>query len=720
MDFVKSHPFAFTAFGAFLFHLLLGPLLFGGLAFPLLLVVWAGCGWAWWNGRKGSGASISPDGEPAKLYMTVRGELREAPAFLRPDARIFQLENTFVTYRANSGKTVIWKGKPLKSNIPEDVERASSVIIWSGVAERERRGYAVQNEVGDLLPLNLDGDHGVLVEHFENDDGSIDAIYAYDVSHSTDIDDFERAFKKNVTPPGSDWKDRKGIGDYGKNIGIAPLYHPLMKKVRIREAWSSPNPFQPRSTEHGSAQFAWIDEMDKSHSVEPGSDDMVPTNILLGGFNAANWSDDNKRDVAIWAKGEGHRIIVGPPGSGKFTAAIAPLLLSAHSASVFVFDVANGEAARVTAGWRSKLGPVLVLDPFGVTGLESGSLNPLDFIRADDPDILHAARNLTDALFIASSGGENAEYFNAQAKDVLTAYLLHVATSPCETDRTLRRIRELIRRPIGAELLAAMSENPVAGGMVADTAANLIEAVKSDSEKNTFYVTQTLRANTAFLDLPAVLRATERTTFDPALLRRQVSTLYVCLPEQQLGQVGRWLRLVYSTIMERVRVRTDVPLHVVIDEFPSLGHFSRVKDDMALVRKFGIHIHIASQSLTQLEAVYDKEWQSFMAAAKFQQLLGVNDHMTAEYFSRRLGTTTRRSTSSNQSRSSGGGSQGSNSGWMAHELMSADELGRLHPIEMIVAVEGMNPLRLYKLHYHQHDFFSERANLPVNEDLKTA
>lgn len=642
---------------------------------------------------------------------TKVAELRQRFPFVNPDAKVFA-DNLEINFTSDPPGLEYARIRKLNPASHGDYDRAIALIQRAAMFERHQRGYPLRDKNNALNWPEFSAD-GFIIEQHENDDGSVDAVVAYDLDEPVSQRDYDEAWHQlGITGRYSDWKRSIYAPWQARYIcdDMVPLYKPALRTVRVSAATASGNPFRPRSTEKGAAQWAWVDEMRASpmlefkHCSELALDaPQASAGAPLGIFAKSDWMDWPRDDfAAIATHGEGHRIIVGPPGSGKFTAAFAPLLLMADHASAVVFDVANGEAARVTAGWRAQLGPVLVIDPFGVPGQESGALNPLDFLRADDEDILQAAKRLTDALFITAPGTASDEYFNDQARDVLTAYLLHVATDFSEkSDRTLRRVRELIRRPLSPDVLAAMQDNPVAGGVVRDVAANLFAAAKADAERNTFYVTQTLRANTAFLDLPAVQRATERTTLDPHELRRQVSTLYVCLPEAQLVPVGRWLRLVYATIMEHVRDDGGVPLHVLIDEFPAFGRFPRVKDDMALVRKLGIHFHIAAQSLTQLEGLYGPEWQAFMAASRYQQLLGVNDHTTAEYFSKRLGKTTRRSTSTSQSRSTGGGSQSEGAGWEAADLASPDELGRMSADFTVVVVEGMNPLVLRKHHYYQ-------------------
>lgn len=515
----------------------------------------------------------------------------------------------------------------------------------------------------------------------------------------------DRLTERSPTPKPWDSMSRES---HKSTLGFIPIYAGLVEVIDApRTVETDANPFAAPSDLYGSAAFAWVDDLRGGDALKIGGQPVPP----LGLFDGGRWRD-GAPDLGVVGMGtEGHRLIVGPPGSGKFVSAIAPLLLTADRSSAVVFDVANGEAVRDTAAYRETLGPVAVLDPFGITGRKSAALNPLDLLQPGAPHLLETARRLSEALFIVGNGNATDDYFNDQARDVLTALLVHVATSPLERSRTLKRVREIIRRPMSADLLAAMSENPEAGGFVADVAANIEHDETATGGKNLFYVQQTLRANTTFLDFPTVQAVTATTTLDPAALRSAVSTLYVVLPGSELKTLSRWMRAIYAVVMETARQTGGagaVPLQVVLDEFPAMGRFDRVADDMALVRKFGIQIHLAIQSLSQLSKIYGQGWESFTAAARFQQILGANDHFTAEYVSKRLGRTTAKTGSTTESQNNGGRSRGSSSSFAGVDLMTPDEVGRMDTAETLVLIEGQRPARLDKVYHYAHPVLSQR------------
>jgi len=443
----------------------------------------------------------------------------------------------------------------------------------------------------------------------------------------------------------------------------------------------------------------------------------------IGVMAAGDFVPGDPRRGVYLGQGEGHRLIIGPPGSGKFTSVIAPLLLTADRDSAIVFDVANGEAARQTGRHRASLGPIFLLDPFLLGGAGTHRLNPLDILSADDPSILTKARRLADALMIFGDQGGESQYWNDQATNLMVALLLYVATDPSEEgNRTLKRVRQIIRQPLNppvnpddpwdnGSVLAAMRECRIADNYVRDEVASLTQA---EAERNTMYVQLTLKANTAFLDLPEVQNVTSATTIDLSALRREVATLYVVVPEYELATVARWLRLLYSVVMEQMRLIADAGnarrLHVIMDEFPALGRFPRVKSDMALTRKWGINFHVAVQSLEQLQAIYRDGWQEFCGVSMYQQVLGANDLTTAKYVSDRLGTTTRPTTSESHDRRHAGGSRGQTRSWQEAPLMAPHQVTQMARERCVVLVEGSDPLSLRKWHYFEDPYLQARAS----------
>ena len=100
--------------------------------------------------------------------------------------------------------------------------------------------------------------------------------------------------------------------------------------------------------------------------------------------------------------GPAHLLTLAPTRSGKGVGTVIPNLLLPLR-SVLVIDP-KGENARITGQARSEIGPVHVLDPFGLTGFPSAAYNPLDGLTADSLDLGEDAATLAEALVMDPPG----------------------------------------------------------------------------------------------------------------------------------------------------------------------------------------------------------------------------------------------------------------------------------------------------------------------------
>jgi type IV secretion system protein VirD4 len=93
-------------------------------------------------------------------------------------------------------------------------------------------------------------------------------------------------------------------------------------------------------------------------------------------------------------KGPAHLLSLAPTRSGKGVGAIIPNLLTADRSTVCTDP--KGENTRAAYQARSRVGPVHVLNPFGITGL-SAAYNPLDGLEP-------FARSVTTLVGLTGSG----------------------------------------------------------------------------------------------------------------------------------------------------------------------------------------------------------------------------------------------------------------------------------------------------------------------------
>lgn len=378
-----------------------------------------------------------------------------------------------------------------------------------------------------------------------------------------------------------------------------------------------------------------VDELGMQHPVAENfpSWPICPPGVLK---NPGWFQQRPKTTQALIGPAEGHELVLGPPGSGKFVNAFGVTLLNDDGANVVVLDPASGELCNAAREFRRSLGQGAVIDPLGVFNFTSGRLNPLDLVRYSAAPQAEAER-LGAALL--EQKGDNGEWVQA-ARDVASATMLYLVERKGAA-ATLLDLAEIAADDWSEAVLDEMAASQHA--MVRLEAAN----IRSDkrAQKTWAGVKFSMRAALAFARQEGVRRTLVDSTFDPLRLRTERFSVFVVLPNDALRDMGPWLRLVYATIMGRIGRRFhagDRRVRFIVDEFPSLGRFDELAlIDLPNVRKFGVSIHLAAQSLSQLEALYGPAGRSaIQASCRIQRVLGVNDVFTAEIISAMLGQTT--------------------------------------------------------------------------------
>lgn len=415
-------------------------------------------------------------------------------------------------------------------------------------------------------------------------------------------------------------------------------------------------------------------------------------------------------------EGEGHVLTVAPTRSGKGVSCVIPNLLD-HPGSVLVTDP-KGENYAVTARWRREIGQrVHAFDPFRVVGGDA-SYNPLELIDPESPEAVDEARMLADMIVLSEGQGGEQLFWNEEARAVLTGLILHVSANAPPELRTLSHVRTLLTLAPDsfAELLKDMQESTAAAGLIARSAARILQ--KADKERSG--VISTAQSHTHFLDSTRMARVMGRSTLNLSILKSEPTSVYLILPSDRLEAYARWLRLMIAcTLLAIARARGQPKERVLflLDEFAHLGKMHPVQRDIGLAGGFGVTFWLIVQDLSQLRSTYGDTWPTFLANADVLQAFGTNDWDTAEYLSKMTGEATIFVRSENQSRgvSRGKQSQRQQSAALSiseknRRLLLPDEVRRLPRDKELLFVKGGSPLLALRTNYRQDLEFAERSD----------
>lgn len=362
------------------------------------------------------------------------------------------------------------------------------------------------------------------------------------------------------------------------------------------------------------------------------------TSVLLGyrGGKAIGSGDDR------------HLMLVAGSRAGKGVSLIVPNLLL-YEGSVLALDP-KGELAQITAKRRARglNQGVHVLDPFDASGPETrefrARFNPLAEIDSNSPTAIDDAALLADALIV--DDGSEKHWTNA-ARELIKALILDTLLRPKE-ERHLGTVRDFFLlhpdqendEPTSGQnaRLLDIAENKKSAfdGLLAGLAAGLV----AKNEREFASIVSTAEVQTGFLDSKPLRESVTASDFKLADLKRQKTTVYLCLPASRMSTHAKWFRVVVTLAMlmcERVPQKPEPPLLMLLDEFPVLGYMRPIEAAAGQIAGFGVRIWTVLQDLTQLKRHYKESWETFMGNSGTTIFFGNSDNTTLEYVSRKLG-----------------------------------------------------------------------------------
>lgn len=430
---------------------------------------------------------------------------------------------------------------------------------------------------------------------------------------------------------------------------------------------------------------------------------------------------------AVGIADDRHMMTVAGSRSGKGRSVIVPTLLD-YRGSCLVTDL-KAELFNITSRRRLEdLGQrVIGVDPFRIAGDHvadlRGSFNPMMMLDEDSETLIEDAGLIADAMVVASG---NDTHWDDSARSLLEALILHVATCErYEDERNLVTVRRLLvwGAALGSTssldlLEEEMMSNEAADGAVRDGAADFFDRPTEERES----VRSTARRHTKFLTYRAIQSVITGHDFDLEDLKREPTTIYLCLPAMRLGTCSRWFRLFVNmtlAAMERDRTRPETPVLLCLDEFATLGHMKSLEDAAGQIAGFGVRLWPILQDLTQLKSLYKERWETFLGNAGVIQFFGNNDVFTLEWISKRLGKTslivTRQSEVAAQARDKQG-VNGESWSVEVQDLLTLEEVSRVfgrddHLARQLIIRAGDDPTILQRVNYDSHALFEGKFHV---------
>jgi type IV secretion system protein VirD4 len=438
---------------------------------------------------------------------------------------------------------------------------------------------------------------------------------------------------------------------------------------------------------HGSSAWLTTAEVEQAGLFQrgPQCDPPQPLPILLGLLQSGE---------AVGYDAEPHLLTFAPTGAGKGVGAVIPNQM--YWGSMLAVDPKGSLPAIASRFRREVLGQeVFVLDPWGISGMPSASMNPFDILDPESDDLTDDAKLLADSLVIAETG--KGQFFSDTARIIVRAFILHIVTSAPRELWNVTTLSDLASRSGNDlnHLLSIMQKNDAVAGQVRKIAST----IRGISEETLGNITATITRSLDFLHSPRMQKVMARSDFSFRDLKRSKMTVYLVIPEERLEGYARWLRLMLSlAILECGRERYTVkpPVLFLLDEFAALGRMEIIETAIALMRGYGIRFWPMLQDYSQLTRLYENSASSFIANSGVIQAFNVNDMDTARMLSERLGKETRNITENNTRPHEVNTSQ-----MIGRDLLMPDEIMRLPQNAQLLLYKGLKPLMAQKISYYE-------------------
>lgn len=396
----------------------------------------------------------------------------------------------------------------------------------------------------------------------------------------------------------------------------------------------------------------------------------------------------------IWYRGDGHTMIVAPPGSGKGQGFVLPNCIL-YPGSMLVIDPKGENAAMTALHRREKLGQqVHVIDPFDLSGIPSACFNPLAWLRTTESKYFFDDCDLLARALVASEASQY-EHFRTEAVNLMRGLILYLfAHEPHNLN--LNRLYDLAfgnsRYWFAVFELMAESEVEHEGiRRIVRSAGNWYLGLEGKAQDQHRGTVQKNLQWLAGLALPPVV---QKSDFDIKQLKATPSTIYLCIPGESRELYKPYVRCLVTLVllgMYRTRGIGALPVQFMCDEFyTTIGSLEIVDTAVGDMRGYGARFAFVFQDLSQLQRLYPDTWKLFESSCGAVMYIGAENE-TGEHVSKRLGE--EEYTQHAGGVFSTGGDVFSRSAQMGRRpLMSPQQIKQLGPRKEIIFMQHRPPL----------------------------
>jgi len=442
-----------------------------------------------------------------------------------------------------------------------------------------------------------------------------------------------------------------------------------------------------RREEHGSAKWGTIDEIRERYVQEPEESNKLLTQNISIGYNAKQ----HRRNM--------NTLVVGGSGAGKTRFYAKPNVMQANTS--FVILDPKGEILRDTGGLLKERGyDVRVLDLINME--KSHCYNPFVYLKNDN-DVQRLVTNLFKSTAPKGSSSKD-PFWDTSASMLLLALIFYLKYEAPEEEQNFSMVMEMLRagdvdeensnkQSVLDELFGRLEcESP------GHIALKYYQAYRSGAAKTLKSIQITLASRLEKFNLSTLSALTSTDEMELYNLGEKKVALFALIPDNDTS-FNFLVSILYTQLFQQLFYTADyrhggsLPVHVhfLMDEFANVSLPDDFPKILSVMRSRSVSVSIVLQNISQLKALFEKEWESIIGNCDEFLYLGGNEQSTHKYVSELLGKETIDTNS--YGRSDGlRGNFSTNYQVTGRELMTPDEVRMLDNQYAIVFIRGERPI----------------------------
>ena len=403
-------------------------------------------------------------------------------------------------------------------------------------------------------------------------------------------------------------------------------------------------------------------------------------------------------------------------GSGKSSAYSIPNAYQCLGS--YIFTDPKGELYDRTAGYlKSKGYEIKVLNL--VHPQYSDGYNPLMHISSElDVDVI--ANTIVQGQKTESGSDP---YWDDMAEMLLKALIYYLIATRPEEEQNLASCAELVRAANnnkGSNLLTELiSQLPY------DHPARMYyKSIEIAPEKTYGSILSSLQSKLGKFDSKEIAELTSTDTISFEDIGKKKTAVYVISSDTHTAY-DFLLTIFFSQMIQQLYDFADnnggkLPMQTffILDEFANIGKIPDFDKKISTSRSRKISFSVILQNLDQLEAIYEKSYETIIGNCDTHVFLGSNSQKTVEYFSKALGekTITHESKSKSKDKKTHSKSTSVSDQIMARALLTPDELRRFDNDKCIIFVKGVRPIKADKFYYFKKPMARKMEALEISHN----